>query len=517
MTTEARTTHGHDLVPDGAQCTVGIVMKEDLIFDRSRPGAHAHSLPALDTPAEAADAADLFPPELRRAGGVTDFPEVSEVEVVRHFVRMSQWNYGIDLGLFPLGSCTMKQNPKINEYTARLPGFTRSHPAAPDALAQGNLELMYKLAGFLAEISGMDAVSLQPAAGAQGEFTGVAMIRAYHTARGNPRKKIIVPDSAHGTNPATAAICGYETVTVKTGKDGIVDAADVAAVADEDTAGIMLTNPNTLGIFERNFSAVADVIHRVGGLVYMDGANLNALMGVARPGDIGADVMHINLHKTFTTPHGGGGPGSGPVAFKKILEPYQPRPVVTAKPAGGKTVYALDDDRPLSVGKVRSAHGNFGMFIRAYTYIREMGAKGLSDATRHAVLNANYIKAGLKGYYHLPVDGPNLHEVIFTDKQQAEAGVTTMDIAKRIMDYGFHPFTVYFPLVVHAAIMIEPTETESKQSLDAFITAMRRIAAEAQTTPHVLKSAPHLPFRRRFDEVGAAKRLRLRWKRGEAA
>jgi len=435
---------------------------------------------------------------------------VSEPEAVRHFVRLSQWNFSIDTNFYPLGSCTMKYNPKVNEWAARLDGFASIHPMAPPHLVQGALELMVRLQDLLAEISGMDCVSLQPAAGAQGELTGLMMIRAYHQAQGRSPTKVLIPDSAHGTNPASCTLNGLTSVPFET-EGGRVNLATLERVLAEhrgDVAALMITNPNTLGLYETHMPEIAQLVHDAGGVVYGDGANMNAVLGRARPGDCGVDVMQYNLHKTFTTPHGGGGPGSGPVAFKKFLEPYQPGPVVRRD---GEAVI-VDEDRPHSVGKVRSFYGNFGMMVRAYTYIRELGAEGLKNVTDLAVLNANYVAARLQGEYRLAFDEKVMHEVVFTDRDiEAETGVKTLDIAKRLIDYGFHPPTVYFPLVVRGALMVEPTETETKRTLDRFIEALVAIKREAQTDPALVKAAPTKPRLGRLDEARAARQPRLRW------
>ncbi len=480
--------------------TTGLAHEEPLVFERSVAGRRGWRLPASDVPP-----ADDLPESLLRQQQPR-LPELCEPDVVRHYTRLSQWNYSIDAGFYPLGSCTMKYNPRINEDLAALTGFSALHPQQPASTLQGALQLMVELEDALAEIAGLDAVTLQPAAGAHGEYTGLACIRAALSARGNPRSKILVPDSAHGTNPATAVICGYRTVTVPAGPDGVLRPEDVAAVMDDEVAGLMVTHPNTLGLYESYLPEVCEIVHRAGGLVYGDGANLNALMGVARPGDVGIDVMHINLHKTFSTPHGGGGPGAGPVAVRAELEPFLPRPVIRR---GG--ALALDWDRPSSIGKVRSFYGNFGVLVRAWSYIRELGGPGLSHATRLAVLNANYLRVRLADTFQVAFDRPCMHEVVLTDRRQREHGVVTLDIAKRLIDKGFHPPTVYFPLVVPHAIMIEPTETECLQELDSFVHALQEIAAEAAEQPELLTGAPHHPVRRRLDEVAAAKKRVLRY------
>src|SRR5215472_3166265 len=460
-------------------------LNEPVIFEEGSPGRRGFDLPELDVPARALN--DIIDPGLIR-DGITGMPELSEVDVDRHFIRLSTWNYHIDLGLYPLGSCTMKYNPKINERVARLEGLALSHPYLPPARIQGALEIQKNLEDCLVEISGMDAVTLQPAAGAHGELTGILMIRAYHESQGNPRKKILIPDSAHGTNPASAAISGYVVETVPSSKKGTVDLDRLAELVNKDVAAIMITNPNTLGVFESDIAKVAELLHSQGALVYMDGANLNAMMGITRPGDFGVDVLHINLHKTFTTPHGGGGPGAGPVAVRKILEPYLPYPVIAQNSEG---LYFFDNDRPQSIGKIKAYNGHFGMHVRALCYILANGANGLKEVSEIAVLNANYIREKLKNAYALAYESPPLHEVVFSDRFQARKDVHVWDIAKRLIDYGFHPPTVSFPLIVPGAIMIEPTETESKQELDSFVDAMLMIAKESEEQPAYVKAAPH--------------------------
>jgi glycine dehydrogenase subunit 2 len=442
---------------------------------------------------------------------IPDFPELGELELLRHFTRLSQRNYAIESQFYPLGSCTMKYNPKINEVVAQYPGFSLIHPLAPPALNQGALELLFGLEQMLAEIAGMDDVSLQPSAGAQGELTGLMLIRAYLSARGNPRKKIIVPDTAHGTNPASSTLCGYDVVQIASNEQGVIAAAAVADVMDEDVAALMVTNPNTLGIFEKNIEAVAQVVHGKGGLVYLDGANLNALMGIAKPGHMGVDVLHINLHKTFSTPHGGGGPGAGPVAVKTFLRDFLPTPRI-AKTADG---YELIEDMPASIGRVRSFFGNFGVLVRAYAYILSLGGDGLEETSRMALLNANYIRSKLERHYQLAYNEPCMHECVFNDRNQHKNSVSTLDIAKRLLDYGFHPPTIYFPLVVSGALMIEPTETETPETLDRFIEAMIAIAEESRETPDLVKNAPHTTPVRRLDEAKAARKPVLRWERPE--
>jgi glycine dehydrogenase subunit 2 len=469
-------------------------------------------LPPLDVPA--VDAKKLFG-NLARTDSGPSLPEVSEVEVTRHYTRLSRWNYAIDLGLYPLGSCTMKYNPKVNERAARMPGFAGLHPAQPESTVEGALELMYALERALCEIVGFSRVTLQPAAGAQGELAGVMMIRAYHADKGRRPSKVLIPDSAHGTNPASVTLNSMETVGLKTGADGLLnlEAVKQAVMAHKDNvAAIMITNPSTLGLFEEQLGEIADVVHEAGGLVYMDGANLNALLGKVRPGEAGVDVMHINLHKTFTTPHGGGGPGSGAVGVVSRLEPFLPSP--TVEKTGDK--YRLEYNRPKSIGRLRSWYGNYGMFIRAYSYIRELGGVGLTHATEMAVLNANYVRAKLAAHYSLAYDKPSMHEVVLTDKKlKRETTVQTLDVAKRLMDFGYHPPTIYFPLPAvtggAGALMIEPTETETPETLDSFCEAMIAIAEEAKKDPEIAKNAPHGTALRRLDETKAARNPKLRW------
>jgi glycine dehydrogenase subunit 2 len=422
---------------------------------------------------------------------------------------LSTWNYAIDLGMYPLGSCTMKYNPRVNEMVSRLEGIAEAHPYQPESLSQGSLRIIKLLQECLIEITGMDTIAMQPAAGAHGEFTGILLVRAYHQSQGSARRKIIVPDSAHGTNPATAALCGYEVENLPSNAQGMVDVSRLAQMVTNETAALMLTNPSTIGVFESDIHKIADVLHEKGALLYMDGANMNALVGKTRPGDFGVDVMHLNLHKTFSTPHGGGGPGSGPVACKKILEPFLPTPVVVE---GADGMLRFDYDRPQSVGRVRMFYGNFGMFVRALAYILANGPDGLRQTTEDAVLNANYIRAKLEGYYELPYPTPSMHEVIFSDRKQQARGLKTGDLAKRLIDYGFHPYTVSFPLIVPGALMIEPTESESKEELDLFIDAMQQIAREAEENPELILNAPHSTRISRLDETTAARKPILRWK-----
>ena len=478
---------------------------EALIFEKSSPGKRAYKLPPLDVPA--VDAAAVLGDTHRSLSA--ELPELSEIEIIRHFTRLSTWNYAIDLGMYPLGSCTMKYNPRVNELVARIEGLAEAHPYRPDSLAQGILEVIDLLQRCLLDITGMDAITLQPAAGAHGEFTGILLVRAWHESQGNPRRKVLIPDSAHGTNPATAAICGYRVENLKSNPEGGIDLEALARQVDEDTAALMLTNPSTIGVFESQIAKIADILHAKGALLYMDGANMNALVGKARPGDFGVDVMHLNLHKTFSTPHGGGGPGSGPVACKAFLEPFLPIPVLVQNQDGAKH---WKYDRPQSVGRVRAFYGNVGMFIRALAYILANGPDGLRQTTEDAVLNASYIRKKLEDVYELPYQTASMHEVVFSDKRQAAKGVKTGDIAKRLIDYGFHPYTVSFPMIVHGALMIEPTESESLEELDLFIEAMRSIAREVEETPDLVKTAPHSTRVSRLDEVQAARKPILRWR-----
>jgi glycine dehydrogenase subunit 2 len=478
---------------------------EGLIFEKSSPGKAAWKLPPLDVP-------EVDPKELlgsSERSNLGNMPEVSEIEIIRHFTRLSTWNYAIDLGMYPLGSCTMKYNPRVNEAVVRMDGLANAHPYQPEKISQGALRIMKTLSECLVEITGMDAITLQPAAGAQGEMTGLLMVRAYHESKGAARKKVLIPDSAHGTNPATAATVGYAVENLKSNANGMVDIASLEAQMNEDVAALMLTNPNTLGVFEQEIHKIADLMHAKGGLLYMDGANMNALVGKVRPGDFGVDVMHLNLHKTFSTPHGGGGPGSGPVAIKKILEPFLPTPIVIEKQDG---TLGLEYNRPKSVGRVRAFYGNFGMFVRALAYILANGPDGLRQTTEDAVLNANYIRKGLEGVFDLPYSTPSMHEVVFSDKIQARKGVKTMDLAKRLIDYGFHPYTTAFPLIVPGALMIEPTESEGRDELDLFIEAMKRIAAEVEEDPQAVLGAPYTTRVSRLDETTAARKPILRWK-----
>src|SRR5271169_2090600 len=487
------------------RATTHISQNEALIFERSSAGKKAYKLPPLDVPD--VDPAKLLGDQAREDLG--HMPEVSEIEIIRHFTRLSTWNYAVDHGMYPLGSCTMKYNARVNEYVARLMGLAEAHPYQPERVSQGALRILKMLSEQLIEITGMDAITLQPAAGAHGELTGILLVRAYLESQGNPRKKVLIPDSAHGTNPATAAMSGYTVENLKSNASGMVDIASLVAQVNEDVAALMLTNPNTLGVFEQEIHKIAEVLHAKGALLYMDGANMNALVGKVRPGDFGTDVMHLNLHKTFSTPHGGGGPGSGPVACKKILEPFLPTPVVVTKANGS---LGFDYSRPQSIGRVRMFYGNFGMHIRALAYIMANGPDGLRQTTEDAVLNANYIPKGLEGTYDLPYSTPTMHEVVFSDKVQLKKGVRTMDIAKRLIDYGFHPYTTAFPLIVPGALMIEPTESESKEEMDLFIDAMKSIAEEVEEDPQKVLDAPHSTRVSRLDETAAARKPVLRWK-----
>ncbi|MCL2822676.1 MAG: aminomethyl-transferring glycine dehydrogenase subunit GcvPB [Polyangiaceae bacterium] len=487
--------------------TSGLHFEEPPIFERGSQGRTGASIAKPDVPD--VDPQQLFGALARKTPA--GLPEVSEPEVVRHFVRLSNNNFSVDTQFYPLGSCTMKHNPKVNEWAARLPGFASIHPSTPPDFAQGALALMWNLERALSEICGMDDVSLQPAAGAQGEIAGLMMIRAYHRAQGRNPTTVLVPDTAHGTNPASCSVNGLRVKPFQSGDDGVIDPAKLSiAVAEvgDDLAAIMITNPNTLGLFESGLPAITSMIHQAGGMLYGDGANLNALMGRARPGDLGFDIVQLNLHKTFSTPHGGGGPGSGPVAFKASLAPFQPTPVI--KNNNGH--FTTDTQRPQSIGRVRSFYGNFGIMVRAYAYIRELGAEGLKQATDMAVLNANYLAALLKDVFPPHALQRSLHEVIVSDRVlEAETGVKTLDVAKRLIDHGFHPPTVYFPLVVKGAMMIEPTETESKETIESFVAAMRVIECEARETPELVTGAPHLTRLDRLDEARAARKPVLRW------
>src|SRR5437763_8495581 len=490
---------------------------EQLIFERSREGRTGYSLPPLDVEETSLD--EIIPPALQREDDLAGMPEVTEVDVVRHFTRISTWNYSIDLGMYPLGSCTMKYNSRLNERVARIAGFANLHPLASAEDAQGALQLIYELQESLSEITGLVVVSLQPAAGAHGEMTGVMIIRAFIDARDGEgasatRRTMLIPDSAHGTNPASANLSGFNVKTIRSTAEGFTDLDHLRELcAHGDVAGLMLTNPNTLGLFEKNIKEICRIVHEAGGLVYMDGANMNALVGVARPGDMGVDVIHLNLHKTFSTPHGGGGPGCGPCCCTKELEPYLPVPRVVKD--GGN--FLLDFNCPQSIGRVKAFFGNFGMMVRALAYIQTHGHDGLREATEAAVLNARYVAHGLVSDYDKPFEAAPMHEVVFTDKRQSRKGVHTLDIAKRMIEYGFHPMTIYFPLIVQGAMLIEPTESVGRAELDQFIAAMRAIAREAIEDPGTVLTAPHTTRIGRVDEAAAARRPVLRWKPKEAA
>lgn len=477
--------------------TKGLILNEPLLWEKGAKGRTGFSMPRRDV--------DSAPIDETLMGDGPGFPDLSEVDLIRHYVRLSQWNFSVETGMYPLGSCTMKYNPKTNERQAALPGFVGAHPLLPVELSQGALQLLYELERYLAAITGMDAVSLQPAAGAHGELTGMLIFHAYHKSQGAPRSKILIPDTAHGTNPASASLCGFKSIPVQSNKRGVLDPAIVADLMDEETAGIMVTNPNTLGLFEENIIEIAEIVHSKGGLIYGDGANMNAIMGVVNMADSGVDVLHLNLHKTFSTPHGGGGPGAGPICVTQKLAPFLPVPRVLKE----NKRYYLSDAFPESVGKLHAFYGNFGILIRAYSYIRSMGGENLKKASQLAVLNANYIKEELKETYYLPFDRPCMHECVFTDKFQNKYNISTLDVAKRLMEYGFHPPTIYFPLVVQGAIMVEPTETECKDDLDAFIAAMKAIANEARENPELLTEAPRVPKVRRLDETAAARHPHL--------
>src|SRR6186997_1019579 len=487
---------------------------EQLIFERSQTGRIGYRLPALDV-----DEVELkIPTEFRRDDDLEGMPEVSEVDVIRHFVRMSTWNYSIDLGMYPLGSCTMKYNSRLNEKVARIAGFANLHPLTEEHDAQGALQVIYELQQHLAEITGLPGISLQPAAGAHGEMTGIMIIRAFLDARdgaaGSGRRTMLIPDSAHGTNPASAHLSGFSVKTIRSTSEGLTDLEHLRELCSHgDVAGLMLTNPNTLGLFERNIQQICQIAHNAGGLVYMDGANMNALVGVARPGDMGVDVIHLNLHKTFSTPHGGGGPGCGPCLCSDELTPYLPVPRIEKD----GEIYRLNYDHPDSIGRVKAFFGNFGMMVRALCYIYTHGADGLHEATETAVLNARYLSHKLSGVFHEPYASDCMHEAIFSHKNQSKKGVVTLDIAKRLIDYGFHPMTIYFPLVVEGAMLIEPTESVGRQELDQFVAAMKSIAQEAVEDPELVLNAPHNTRVGRLDEAAAARKPVLRWKPKQAA
>ena len=478
--------------------------KQPLLFELGETGRMGVDLPPLDVPEQPG----LIPASYGRTEQA-DLPQLSQIELVRHYVQLSQRTFGVDNGFYPLGSCTMKYNPKINEDIARYPGLACLHPLQPAEETQGALEILYKTGEALKEISGMDGITLQPAAGAHGELTGLRLIRAYHRDRGDlARNKVIVPDSAHGTNPASTAMCGMQVLEIVSEPDGSIDLEALKAAVGQDTAALMLTNPNTLGLFETKIEAIAKIVHEAGGLLYYDGANSNAIMGITRPGDMGYDVVHMNLHKTFATPHGGGGPGDGPVGVKKALLPFLPGPQVEYK-EGTYSWFTPEK----SIGRVQEFYGNFGVIVRAWAYLLAMGGTGSKQASMDAVLNANYIKKQLSEAYDSPFNRFCMHECVLTSKKQQPYGIHTLDIAKRLLDYGYHPPTIYFPLIVEEAIMIEPTETESKETLDGFIDAMKKIAAEAAATPELVHTAPHNTVVRRLDETLAARKPVLRWKR----
>ncbi|MCY9660396.1 aminomethyl-transferring glycine dehydrogenase subunit GcvPB [Paenibacillus chondroitinus] len=480
-----------------------ITVKNDgkaLIFEMSHPGRVAYSLPESDVPE--LDLNEVLPSKFQRKSAA-ELPEVYEVDVIRHYTALSRRNFGVDNGFYPLGSCTMKYNPKINEDVARFPGFAKIHPYQPEESLQGALELLYNLQKDLEAITGMDRVTLQPAAGAHGEWTGLMMIRSYHESRGEKRTKVICPDSAHGTNPASATVAGFETITIKSNERGLVNLDELRKAVGPDTAALMLTNPNTLGLFEEQIVEIAEIVHAAGGLLYYDGANANAIMGITRPGDMGFDVVHLNLHKTMSTPHGGGGPGAGPVGVKEKLIPFLPTPLVAQKEDGS---FYFDYNYPQSIGRVKGYYGNFGILVRAYTYIRTLGPEGLRKVSEFAVLNANYMLARLTPYFDVPHPRFCKHEFVLSGNRQKKLGVRTLDIAKRLLDFGYHPPTIYFPLSVEECIMIEPTETESKQTLDEFIDTMIAIAKEAEENPDIVKNAPYTTVVSRMDEALAARK-----------
>jgi glycine dehydrogenase subunit 2 len=505
-----------DMTTAITKVTTHLSPNEQLIFERSQHGRLGYRLAALDVEEQPLDS--IVPHEFQRDDDLEGMPEVSEVDVIRHFVRMSTWNYSIDLGMYPLGSCTMKYNSRLNERVARIPGFANLHPLAEERDAQGALEVIYELQQHLAEITGLPGISLQPAAGAHGEMTGIMIIRAFLDSRdgeaASKRRTMLIPDSAHGTNPASAHLSGFSVKTIRSTAEGLTDLDHLRELcAHGDVAGLMLTNPNTLGLFERNIKEICAIVHAAGGLVYMDGANMNALVGVARPGDMGVDVIHLNLHKTFSTPHGGGGPGCGPCCCSQELEQFLPVPRVVKDGQG----YKLNFNEPKTIGRVKAFFGNYGMMLRALAYTLTHGNDGLREATEAAVLNARYIASGLTSDYDKPFSGSPMHEVVFTDKRQTRKGVHTLDIAKRLIDYGFHPMTIYFPLIVPGAMLIEPTESVGRQELDQFIAAMRAIASEAVEDPELVRNAPHNTRIGRLDEAAAARKPVLRWKPKQAA
>ena len=479
---------------------------DNLIFEISKPGRKGYKLPKNDVEEIPADS--VIPSEFLRKEEIR-FPEVSEIDLIRHYTALSMKNYGVESGFYPLGSCTMKYNPKMNEDNSLNPNSARLHPLQPEETIQGSMELMYELGQMLAEIAGMDKTTLQPAAGSHGELTGLMIIKAYHQSREDyKRNTIIVPDSAHGTNPASAAVAGFDIVEIKSNPDGSINLDSLKEVLSDEIAGFMLTNPSTLGLFETNIKEVSDLVHQSGGLLYYDGANMNAILSKCRPGDMGFDVMHYNLHKTFSTPHGGGGPGAGPVGVVEKLIPFLPVPVVEKNESG----YYFDYDRPLSIGKVKGFYGNYGILVRAYSYIKAMGYDGLREVSEIAVLNANYLMHKLKNDYFLPIEKVCKHEFVLSGLKDKNNHVATLDVAKRLLDYGYHPPTVYFPLIVEEALMAEPTETESKETIDLFAEIMIKIAKEAKDNPELLKSAPHNTIVGRIDEAKAARELVLKYK-----
>lgn len=477
---------------------------EKLIFEKSRTGRKAYTLPEFDLPKEFNTE---IPSELSRAIDLP-LPEVSENEIARHFVRLSHLNYNIEEGLYPLGSCTMKYNPKVNEKTSSLDGFLNVHPFTDEKYVQGALQLMYELGNELKEITGLQGVTLQPAAGAHGEMTGMLLFRAYHLDRGDTkRKKILIPDSAHGTNPASSTLAGFTIINIKSNSEGRVDIDDLAKHCGDDVAGFMLTNPNTVGIFEKNILEIEKLIHGCGGLMYMDGANLNALLGIVKPADMGFDCIHINLHKTFSTPHGGGGPGAGPVCVSDKLIPYLPKPQIEMNDDS----YSLNNDLPKSIGKVHTFYGNFGVLVRAYTYIRMLGADGLKNVSKNAIINANYLFSKLKKDFDVPFDEYCMHEFLITGEHQKKLAVLTKDIAKRLLDYGYHAPTIYFPLIVHEAMLVEPTETETVETLDEFAETLLKIGQETKDKPEIVQTAPHNTPISRVNDALAARQLDINY------
>lgn len=486
---------------------------EPFIFEKSSPGRRCFILPACDVPEKPVTS---FLPQKMLRKQEAQLPEVSEIDVVRHFTRLSQMNFCVDTNFYPLGSCTMKYNPRINEDAARMEGFTKLHPYQPIDQCQGVLKLLYDLEQILKDISGMSAFTLQPAAGAHGELTGMLIIRACLEKKGEHRHKIIIPDSAHGTNPASAALCGYEVESIRSNANGLVDIEKLKTAFTRDTAALMITNPNTLGLFEKDILEICKIAHNAGGLVYCDGANMNALLGIARPGDMGVDILHLNLHKTFSTPHGGGGPGAGPIGVTEALKPFLPVPriemvdTLTAEDMV-ENKYILNYAHPDSVGKVRAFYGHIGMMIRAYTYLLSLGKEGVCKVGEYAVLNANYLLHKLKNHYDIPYGKTCMHEFVISAKKQKQKGASALDIAKKLLDYGFHAPTIYFPLIVEEALMVEPTETESRETLDAFAAAMIRIAEDIEQRPELVRNTPQTTPIGRPDEVKAAREPKLRW------